>query len=193
MAGVASRKYADGCCRIWYIDRTGKQVFVKGTGNRRESLRWAMTLQIKEHGIGLGILPAPSAEEVHRHDPIDEKFGEYFAWGGAQGGLNKGPWSTTHARNIRVRLTYWKEQLGLKTLGDLLGKLSAAEACMRELKDGHERTALLMAMSRPSSRFLPGASCASSSPTIRSKSCARSTADRWSSGVPSPGRKLPAC
>ena len=140
MAGVASRKYADGCCRIWYIDRTGKQVFVKGTGNRRESLRWAMTLQIKEHGIGLGILPAPSAEEVHRHDPIDEKFGEYFAWGGAQGGLNKGPWSTTHARNIRVRLTYWKEQLGLKTLGDLLGKLSAAEACMRELKDGHENS-----------------------------------------------------
>ena len=138
MTGVASRKYADGCCRIWYIDRTGKQIFVKGTGNRRESRKWAMTLQTKEHGIGLGILPEPSAEEVHRHDPIDEKFGEYFAWGAAQGGLNGGSWSEIHARNIRVRLTYWKEQLGLKTLGDLPGKLSAAEACTRELQAGHE-------------------------------------------------------
>ena len=202
MAGVASRRYADGCHRVWYIDRTKKQIFAKGTCNRRESLQWAKTLEAQQRGFYLGIFPEPSAAEVHRHDPIDEVIAEYSAWGGAQGGLNHGPWSTTHARNIRVRLTYWKEKLGLKTLGDLQGKLPEAEACMREFQVGHEnmrtkrtdmRTKPLMAISRPSSRFLPGASSAGLSPKIRSESWTRSTTDRWSSGVPSPGRKVPAC
>ena len=138
MAGVASRRYADGCHRVWYIDRTKKQIFAKGTGNRRESLQWAKILEAQQRGFYLGIFPEPSAAEVHRHDPIDEVIAEYSAWGGAQGGLNHGPWSTTHARNIRVRLTYWQEKLGLKTLGDLQGKRPAAEACMREFQVGHE-------------------------------------------------------
>ena len=137
MAGVRNRRYADGCYRIWYIDRFGKQIFVKATPGKRESLYWAMTLETQERAIRLGIRAAPSSGEVHRDDPIENVMAVYFAWGEAQGGLGGGGWSETHARNKRSKLAYWRKSLKLKVLGELQGKLSAAESWVRELKKGH--------------------------------------------------------
>ena len=89
MAGVTNRKYADGCYRIWYIDRTGKQIFAKGTGNRRESLRWAMTLQTKEHGIGLGIFPAPSLQRFIDTTRLTRNLGNISHGEGLKGVLTR--------------------------------------------------------------------------------------------------------
>ena len=142
MAGVTSRKYADGSWRIWYIDRAGKQKFAKGTGNRRESHQWAKALELRARGMNLGIFPEPADEDIHRDDPIEEVMADYFAWGEAQGGLIGGSWSPTHAAEKRAKLAYWKEQLQLETLGDLQGKLPAVEACLRELKNSRTNKTL---------------------------------------------------
>ena len=67
---------------------------------------------------------------------------DYIAWGETQGGLIGGSWSTAHASDKRAKLAYWKEKLGLEFVGDLRGKLPAAEACLRELKTGRTNKTL---------------------------------------------------
>lgn len=139
MAGVRNRRYADGCYRFWYIDRFGKQIFVKGTPSKRESLHWAMTLETQERAIRLGIKEAPSSDEVHQNDPIENVMALYFAWGETQGGRGGRPWSETHARGRRSQLAYWRKALKLTIVGDLQGKLSAAEVCVQKLKKGRTK------------------------------------------------------
>lgn len=135
MAGVSGRRYADGCWRIWIIDRHGKQIFLKGTRSRRESYNWAMMLEARERAIRLGIIPAPSGEEIHRDDPIEGVITEYLDWGRSQGGLRKRGWSSKHEKTKRTHLAYWVEALQLRILGDLRNRLADAEACVRELKE----------------------------------------------------------
>ena len=142
MAGVTTRKCADGAWRIWYIDREGRQKFAKATGNKRESLLWAKALELRERGVELGIYVEESPEEMHRDDPFDEIAAAYIAWGEAQGGLIGGSWSPVHAAEKRAKLKYWKESLHLETLGDLQGKLPVAEACLRDLKRGRTNKTL---------------------------------------------------
>ena len=138
MAGVTHRRYADGCWRIWYIDRHGEQRFAKGTPSRRESYQWALALETRERAIRLGIIPEPSLAEVHRDDPIEEVIEQHLAWGQAQGGLRRRPWSTEYANHKHSYLAFWVEQLQLKTLGDLQGRLVDVEVISRQLQE--ERT-----------------------------------------------------
>ncbi|MDE0206371.1 MAG: tyrosine-type recombinase/integrase [Candidatus Tectomicrobia bacterium] len=140
MAGVTGRKYADGTWRIWYMDGTGKQKFARGTRSKRESRQLAKELETRERYWDAQA--APTTQDVHRGDPFDGIVSDYLAWGATQGGLNGGPWSAVHAAQKRVRLGYWKENLGLEFVADLRGKLPAAEACLRELKEGRTNKTL---------------------------------------------------
>ncbi|MCY4515435.1 MAG: tyrosine-type recombinase/integrase, partial [Candidatus Tectomicrobia bacterium] len=142
MAGVTGRKYADGTWRIWYMDGAGKQKFAKGTRSKRESRQLAKALETRERSWGLVPQAAPMTQDRHRGEPIDDIVADYMAWGETQGGLIGGSWSTTHAAEKRAKLGYWKEKLGLEFVGDLRGKLSAAEACLRELKPGRTNKTL---------------------------------------------------
>ena len=142
MAGVTGRKYADGSWRIWYMDGAGKQKFARGTRSKRESRQLAKELETRERGVGSIPQAPPMTQEVRRGHPIDDIVSDYLAWGETQGGLIGGSWSTAHASEKRAKLGYWKERLGLEYVGDLRGKLPAAEACLRELKAGRTNKTL---------------------------------------------------
>ena len=83
-----------------------------------------------------------TTQDMHRGAPIDDIMADYIAWGETQGGFIGGSWSAAHAAEKRAKLGYWKENLGLEFVGDLRGKLSVAEACLRELKAGYTNKTL---------------------------------------------------
>jgi hypothetical protein len=64
---------------------------------------------------------------------FEELKQEYFDWGETQGGRGGRAWGIDHARNRRTRLSWWQDQLGLESLGDLVGILPRAEKALREL------------------------------------------------------------
>jgi len=83
MAGVCNKKYKDGKHRAWYMDWKGKQVFFRGTTNRKETQRIADLKEDYQQRIKVGDIPPPKASDTPRE--IGEVVQEYLDWGKAQG------------------------------------------------------------------------------------------------------------
>ena len=134
MAGVRKKPNPGGKYHGWFTDTVGDRKFFTGTRNRSETLRMAKRLEDEHRQIRLGYRPAPTAAQKHRTRLFEEVRDEYLAWGQAQGGWRRKPWSPIHARNRRTQLTTWQERLGLKTLADLDGIQPRVERALRDLQ-----------------------------------------------------------
>ena len=130
--GVKKKPTKGGLYQAWYTDYTGKrQYFTAPT--RTAAKQEAQRLDAEHRLIRQGIRPAPSSAEKHKKRPFEEVKKEYFDWGEAQGGRGGRAWGRDYARNLRTRLMWWQNQLGLTTLGDVVGILPRAEEALRDL------------------------------------------------------------
>lgn len=112
----------------------GRNTTVTLTRNQKESQRLLDKMQEEQDNIRLGVIPIPDKFNKSLQRPIEELFAEYIAWGEAQGGRGKNPWSPGNRRMRRHYLRYWTKKLGLKTVADLnRGIVPAVEKTMREL------------------------------------------------------------
>ena len=139
MPGILKDKTKDGKWRAWYkshlIAPDGRRKTVKFTGTRRynETLTLARERQVKEDRIAAGTAPVPEDQRPWRD--FVETAQDYLAYGEAQGGRGGRPWGRTHARNQRARLAWWHEQIGFRTLQDLMGALRPVETALVRLRD----------------------------------------------------------
>ena len=139
MPGILSKKTKDGKWRGWYrshltaSDGRRKTVKFTGTHSHRETLALAHERQVQEDRIAAGLAPAPEERQPSRD--FVETVQEYLAYGEAQGGRGGRPWGRTHARNQRAQLAWWHEQIGFRTLEDLMGALRRVETALVRLRD----------------------------------------------------------
>ena len=119
--------------RFEFIDWQGRKR--KGTGytSKAETEKLALRVQAEHDEIRKGFRPPPKRSERPR--AFDEASAEYLAWGEAQGGRGGRAWSERHARMRRVHLAWWKDELRLKMVFDLHGRLADVERALRGLKD----------------------------------------------------------
>lgn len=97
----------------------------------------ADALKAKHRFINDGLLTAP--QPWNEPLPFDEKRKEFLAWGAAQGGRNKNPWSAEHLEKRKVSLEFWEQELGVRTLRDLDNCQPQVEAVLRRLqRDGRK-------------------------------------------------------
>jgi integrase len=144
MAGVRGTPNKNGKYEGWYYDRHGERCWTVGTVRKRETADLMARKETLEKEIALGIREAPNACRRHARRVFAEVVQEYIDWGEMQGGRKGRPWSPVHARNKRSRLEWWREELDLRTLGDLNGILGKAEAVLRKLgKKGRAGKTLL--------------------------------------------------
>ena len=137
MAGVRSEPRETGKYQGWFTDYKGNRKFFIGTRSKAGTLRIAQRLEDEHRQVRLGYRPVPVPADKHVKRPVAEVIEEYLAWGRAQGGRGGRPWAATHLRKRRRLIEYWRERLGLETLGDLEGCLPLVEAALRELqRDG---------------------------------------------------------
>ena len=139
MPGILKTKTKDGKWRAWYRShRTGpdgrrKTLKFTGTHNRRETLALANERQVQEDRIAAGLVSAPEDRRPWR-DFVDT-VQDYLAYGESQGGRGGRPWGRVHARNQRARLAWWHEQIGFRTLEDLMKALRPVETALVKLRD----------------------------------------------------------
>ena len=139
MPGILRTKTKDGKWRAWYkshltgSDGRRKTLKFTGTRSRRETLALANERQVQEDRIAAGLVPAPEDRQPWR-DFVDT-VQDYLAYGEAQGGRGGRPWGRTHARNQRARLAWWHEQIGFRTLEDLMKALRPVETALVKLRD----------------------------------------------------------
>lgn len=119
--------------RFKFIDYLGKRRTMTGTTSRKETTQLANQIQAEHDAIRKGWRPPPKPSDTPR--PFQEVCDEYLAWGMAQGGHHGRPWSSTHNRQKRNKLAFWKDRLGLSMLSDLVGSLARVEAVLRDLKN----------------------------------------------------------
>ena len=134
MAGVRSKRRANGKYQGWYTDHTGRRVFFFGTRKEAETRRIAERLEDEHRQIRLGYRAVPTSAAIHAKRPFREAAQEYLAWGNAQGGRGGRSWGRTHARERKKKLAWWEERLELESLGNLTGILPRAELALRELQ-----------------------------------------------------------
>ncbi len=117
MAGVLTRRTADGRYRGWFVVHRGdrrrgvksvKREFV-GTRSRTETRRMAQTLEAR----------GDSATHPFEKRPIAEAVAEYLAARATRGGHGGRPWAPRHAHNTQVDLERIVAYLGLERVGDL--------------------------------------------------------------------------
>jgi integrase len=130
--GVKKKPTKGGLYQAWYTDCTGKRKYFTAP-TRTQAKQEAKRLDSEHRLVRQGIRPAPSSAEKHKKRPFEEVKQEYFNWGETQGGRGGRAWGMDHARNRRTRLNWWQDQLGLGSLGDLVGILPRAEKASREL------------------------------------------------------------
>jgi hypothetical protein len=135
MASVRNKPNRNGKYQGNYFDYTGKRRFFVGTMRKAETLKMAQRLEDDHRQIRLGYRPVPKSAEKHRNKPFAEAAAEYVAWGRMQGGRRGGPWGKVHAAKKARHLQFWRETLGLETLGVLDGILPRVEAVLRELNE----------------------------------------------------------
>ena len=139
MPGILRSKTKDGKWRGWYkshftgSDGRRKTVKFTGTQSRRETVAIAQERQVHEDRIGAGLAPAPEDRQPWRD--FVETVQDYLAYGESQGGRGGRPWGRIHARNQRSRLAWWHEQIGFRTLQDLMGALRPVETALVRLRD----------------------------------------------------------
>ena len=135
MAGVRNKpRVPGGKYQGWFKNRHGKMQHFSGTRSRRETLKVAKQLEEDHKLARLGRLPDSGGKGKHSSRPLKEAEDEYVDWGESQGGRGGRPWGRVHARNRRMYLKWWREQLKLQTLGDLDGVLPKAEKALRQLQ-----------------------------------------------------------
>ena len=139
MPGILKTKTKDGKWRAWYkshlTSSDGRRKTIKFTGTRRynETLALARERQVQEDRIAAGTAPVPEDQRPWRD--FVETVQDYLAYGEAQGGRGGRPWGHTHARNQRARLAWWHEQIGFRTLQDLMAALRPVETALVRLRD----------------------------------------------------------
>ena len=139
MPGILKTKTRDGKWRAWYkshltgSDGRRKTLKFTGTHSRRETLALARQRQVEEDRIAAGLIPAPGCR--HQWRDFVETVQDYLSYGEAQGGRGGRPWGRTHARNQRAQLAWWHEQIGFRTLEDLLQALRPVETALVRLRD----------------------------------------------------------
>ena len=139
MPGILSKKTRDGKWRAWYkshllaSDGRRKTLKFTGTRSRRDTLALAHQRQLQEDRIVAGLAAAPLVPVAWLG--FVDTVQEYLAYGESQGGRGGRPWGRTHARNQRSRLAWWHEQIGFKTLGDLMTALRPVETALVRLRD----------------------------------------------------------
>ena len=139
MPGILKTKTKDGKWRAWYkchltgSDGRRKTLKFTGTHSRRETLALARQRQVEEDRIAAGLIPAP--EDCLQWRDFVETVQDYLAYGEAQGGRGGRPWGSTHARNQRAQLAWWHEQVGFRTLEDLMRGLRPVETALVRLRD----------------------------------------------------------
>ena len=139
MPGILKTKTKDGKWRAWYrshlLGSDGRRKTLKftGTQSRRETLALAQERQVHEDRIAAGLTPAPEDRQPWRD--FVETAREYLAYGESIGGRGGRPWGRVHARNQRARLAWWHEEIGFRTLEDLMNALQSVEASLVRLRD----------------------------------------------------------
>jgi len=139
VAYVFQSKGADGKprgkWRFQFTDWTGRRRAGTGTRSKSQTEELARRVELKHDEIRRGLRPPPNAADRHRLRPFAEVAAEYCEWGEDKGGLRGGPWGTTHARMRRAHLEWWRDELRLERLGDLIGAIASAEKALRTWRE----------------------------------------------------------
>ena len=123
MASVYRRKLKDGKReRVWrfkYKDSTGRWRYGTGWTTRQKTLDHARNLEAEHRAVRKGEKEAPASWQKYRNKPIQEVIDDYLDWGKAQGGLRGRPWDDEHARQQKLNLRRWVQDLGLTVLRNI--------------------------------------------------------------------------
>lgn len=119
--------------RYRYKKADGRKGFGIGLTSKRETEQIAMRRQTEEEAIARGWKKAPKPSDTPRN--ALETMQEYLDWGKTQGGRRGHGWGERTAIANRSRLLFWKDELGLKELSDLMGTLPIVEKSLRLLKE----------------------------------------------------------
>ena len=118
--------------RFQYTDWRGQKKTATGTTSKTETEKLALRVQADQDAMRKGWKPVPKPSDRARR--FDDVMGEYLAWGESQGGRRGHPWGKVHSRMRRSYLGWWKDQLGLEMLIDLVGVLGRVERVLRMLE-----------------------------------------------------------
>lgn len=138
MPGV--RRLPSGKLQGWYRDAAGRRRYWTAEdpkASKAQVRAIVARLEDDHHQVRLGYRPARTTADRHRTRPLTELVTEYLAWGQSQGGLGGRAWSGQHADHRQAHLIWWRQRLGLETVGDLAGILPRAEGALRELLATH--------------------------------------------------------
>ena len=139
MPGIIEERNKDGRWRAWYKshlsggDGRRKTVKFTGTHSRRATLALARQHQEREDRIVASQGVAPEKKPLWRD--FVETVQDYLAYGETLGGRGGRPWGPVHARNQRARLAWWHEQVGFRTLEDLMKAMRPVESALVRLRD----------------------------------------------------------
>lgn len=128
------RKVAHECYRFQFTDWQGRRRTGTGFPSRKDTEDRAAEIQREHDEIRRGHREPPKSSKKHGGRTFSDVTDEYLAWGRSQGGREGYPWSKTHAEGRKRQLGWWKERLGLETLGDVDGVLPRAEKELQELQ-----------------------------------------------------------
>src|SRR5437867_2715362 len=118
--------------RFQYTDWEKRRRTALGTTGRSSTEKLALHVQTEQDAIRRGWKPAPKPSDTPR--AAGSVIAEYLDWGRSQGGRGGHAWGVTHARMRKAHLKWWKDTLGLETLGDLTGSLPEVEKALRDLE-----------------------------------------------------------
>ena len=116
-----------------YVDHKGKRRIIILSKSKPESQKQLDMIETREREIELGLRAAPNATTHALRRKFDDIAGEYVSWGKAKGARGM-PWSSHNLKKRLYYLDFWKKQLGLVCLGDILGCLLKAESVLLEHK-----------------------------------------------------------
>lgn len=119
--------------RVLLIDHCRRRKTYTLASNKLQAQKQADLLELREREIRNGIRPPPEPESEKGNRDFNDLFDEYMAWGEYQGGRGGLPWDDEHAMKKRRDLLFWRDILGLKTIGDANGILPKVEAECRKL------------------------------------------------------------
>lgn len=116
--------------KFQYTDWKGRRRSATGTTSKAETEKLAHHVQADQDAIRKGWRPPPKTSDTPR--VFDEVMAEYLAWGESQGGRGGRPWAPGHLRMRRSYLGWWKKQLSLEVVSDLVGSLPRVEKALRD-------------------------------------------------------------
>ena len=121
--------------RFQYTDWQGRRRTKTGGVSKKETEELAKRIEVYHEEIKRGFRPPPRQASEAAKRRFEDVVNEYLDWGASQGGRRGRPWSKGHARMQQSRLTWWEEELDLKTLKGLEGCLARVEKVLRSLQN----------------------------------------------------------